>query len=61
MAESNTNITNPSGEIQMSAHTNQQRRWLRLLAALFTLALVAAACGSDDADDVVDGVTDAAE
>ncbi len=45
----------------MTALTNPRRRWLRLLAALLSLALVAAACGSDDADDLVDGATDAAE
>jgi len=45
----------------MTALNNPRRRWLRLLAALLSLAFVAAACGSDDADDLVDGATDAVE
>ena len=37
-------------------------KWMRLLAALFALSLVAAACGSDDDDDAGDsGSTDAGE
>ncbi len=32
--------------------------WFKLLAALFAVAMIAAACGSDDATDVVDAVTD---
>jgi hypothetical protein len=41
--------------------SNSNNVLLRLLAALFALALVAAACGSDDADDAADDTTEAGD